>query len=159
MEQTLVIIKPDAVQRGLVGELIARYERKGLQIVAARMTRLSDAAARDLYSVHEGRDFYEPLVAFMTSGPVLAMVLEGRGAIEVVRELHGPTFGRKAPPGTVRGDYAMGRRHNCVHGSDSPPSARREIACLFEPDDLIHYPLDPARWVYEDYRPDEENAP
>jgi nucleoside-diphosphate kinase len=158
MEQTLVIIKPDAVQRGLVGELIARYERKGLKIVAARMMHLAEADARDLYSVHEGRDFYEPLVAFMISGPVLAMVLTGRGAIDVVRELHGPTFGPKAPPGTVRGDYAMGRRHNCVHGSDSPASAQREIACLFDPDEIIRYRLDPARWVYEDYQPDEETA-
>lgn len=148
MERTLVVIKPDAVQRRLVGEVIARLERKGLRIAACRMRHLDEPTARDLYSVHVGKDFYEPLVAFITSGPLVALAAEGQGAIEVVRTMIGPTFGAEAPPGTVRGDFGLSRRHNLVHASDSPKSARRELAILFDASDFASYDLCDERWVY-----------
>ncbi len=148
MERTLILLKPDAVQRGLVGELLARFERKGLKIAALKLLQVDEPTARELYSVHEGRDFYEPLVTFITAAPLVAMVLEGNEAIAVCRGMMGATFGPDAQPGTIRGDFGLSRRYNLVHGSDSPESAAREIAIFFGEDELLDYPLQTVSWVY-----------
>ncbi len=130
-QRTLVLLKPDAVRRGLVGAILERYERRGLAIVALAMRRIDGAKADEHYAEHVDRDFYPPLRAFITSGPILALVLEGDGAVEVVRGLNGATDGRKAAPGTIRGDFSLSNRENLVHGSDSAESAEREIAIWF----------------------------
>jgi len=132
-ERTLVLIKPDAVRRGLAGEVLGRYEAKGLGIVAMDLRTIDTELADRHYAEHVQRDFYPPLRAFVTSGPLVAMVLEGDEAVEVVRALNGATDGRKAAPGSIRGDLSLSNRENLVHGSDSVESARREIA-LFFPD-------------------------
>jgi nucleoside-diphosphate kinase len=133
MERTLVIAKPDAVRRGLAGEILSRVERKGLHVVAGRLFTIDEDLARRHYAEHEGKPFFAGLLAFITSGPVLAFVAEGEEAVAVVRALMGPTNPRQAPPGTIRGDLAIELTENLVHGSDSPQSAAREIA-LFFPD-------------------------
>ncbi len=130
-ERTLVLLKPDAVRRGLVGEVLSRYERKGLRIVAMDQRTVDVELADRHYAEHVERDFYPPLRAFITSGPLVAMVLEGDIAVEVVRALNGATDGRKAAPGTIRGDLALSNRENLVHASDSPESAQREIGIFF----------------------------
>ncbi|WP_235737079.1 nucleoside-diphosphate kinase [Nocardioides alcanivorans] len=130
-QRTLVILKPDAVRRGLVGNILARYEAKGLGIVAMEQRTIDAAKADEHYAEHVERDFYPPLRAFVTSGPLVVLVLEGDEAIEVVRALNGATDGRKAAPGTIRGDLSLSNRENLVHGSDSPESAEREIGIWF----------------------------
>ncbi len=130
-ERTLVLIKPDAVRRGLVGELIGRFERKGLVIEAMRLRTMDAELADSHYAEHVDRDFYPPLKEFMTSGPLVALILGGDQAISVVRALVGATDGRKAAAGTVRGDLSLSNRENLVHASDSPDSAAREIALWF----------------------------
>jgi len=131
VERTFVMVKPDGVARGLVGEVISRFEKKGLRIIALKMLRMSREQAEELYSVHRGKPFYNSLVDFVTSGPVVVMVLEGESAIDVVRIMIGPTDGRKAPPGTIRGDFALSIQENIVHASDSPESYRREHVIFF----------------------------
>jgi nucleoside-diphosphate kinase len=133
MERTLVIAKPDAVRRGLAGEILSRVERKGLRILAGRFFQIDEGLANRHYAEHEGKPFFGELIAFITSGPVLAFVAEGPDATSVVRTLMGPTNPRQAPPGTIRGDFAIEVTENLVHGSDSPESAAREIE-LFFPD-------------------------
>jgi nucleoside-diphosphate kinase len=130
-QRTLVLLKPDAVGRGLVGEILSRYERKGLTIVAMDQRTVDVDTADIHYAEHVDKDFYPPLREFITSGPVVAAVLEGDQAVEVVRLLNGATDGRKAQPGTIRGDLALSNRENLVHGSDSPESAEREIKIFF----------------------------
>ena len=130
-QRTLVLIKPDAVRRGLVGNVLSRFESKGLGIVALEQRHIDVEQADRHYAEHVERDFYPPLRAFVTSGPMVALVLEGDEAIEVVRALNGATDGRKAAPGTIRGDLSLSNRENLVHGSDSPESAEREIALWF----------------------------
>jgi nucleoside-diphosphate kinase len=130
-ERTLVLVKPDAVRRGLVGEVIGRFERKGLQIVAMDLRSVDGGLADRHYAEHLERDFYPPLREFITSGPLVAMVLEGVQAISVVRTLTGATDGRAAAPGTIRGDFSLSNRENLVHASDSPESAAREIEIFF----------------------------
>src|SRR3954463_10065519 len=130
-QRTLVLLKPDAVRRGLVGTVLSRYERRGLAIVALDMRTIDAAKADEHYAEHVDRDFYPPLRDFVTSGPLVALVLEGDEAIEVVRALNGATDGRKAAPGTIRGDLSLSNRENLVHGSDSAESAEREIALWF----------------------------
>jgi nucleoside-diphosphate kinase len=130
-QRTLVLLKPDAVRRGLVGEILSRYEDKGLAIVAMDMRVITGAQADEHYAEHVERDFYPPLRDFVTSGPLVALVLEGDEAVEVVRALNGATDGRKAAPGTIRGDLALSNRENLVHGSDSEESAAREIKIWF----------------------------
>lgn len=132
-QRTLVLLKPDAVRRGLVGHLLARYEAKGLTIVAMDLRTIGEDVADRHYAEHVDRDFYPPLRVFVTSGPLVALVLEGDEAVEVVRTLNGATDGRRAAPGSIRGDLSLSNRENLVHGSDSPESAAREIA-LFFPD-------------------------
>jgi nucleoside-diphosphate kinase len=130
-QRTLLLLKPDAVRRGLVGEILSRFEAKGLAIVALDLRTIDGAAADEHYAEHVEKDFYPPLRDFVTSGPLLAAVLEGDEAVEVVRALNGATDGRKAAPGTIRGDLSLSNRENLVHGSDSPESAEREIKMWF----------------------------
>ncbi len=131
MDRTLILVKPDAFARGLTGDIIARFERKGLQLAALKMMTLDEAMARRHYSEHEGKPFFEPLVTFITSGPLVAMILEGPNAVAAARNLIGATNGIEASPGSIRGDYALEVRRNLVHGSDSPESAEREAALFF----------------------------
>jgi len=131
MERTLVLLKPDAVRRGLVGQVLSRYEAKGLHIVAMEQRVITGEVADAHYAEHVDRDFYPPLREFATSGPLVALVLEGDEAIAVVRALTGATDGRKADPGTIRGDLSLSNRENLVHASDSAESAEREIALWF----------------------------
>ena len=130
-QRTFVLLKPDAVRRGLVGDVLSRFEAKGLSIVALELRTIDAATADAHYAEHVERDFYPPLRDFVTSGPLLAAVLEGDEAVEVVRTINGATDGRKAAPGTIRGDLSMSNRENLVHGSDSPESAGREITMWF----------------------------
>jgi nucleoside-diphosphate kinase len=130
-QRTLVLLKPDAVRRGLVGELIGRFEAKGLVLVSMELRTIDAALADQHYAEHVDRDFYPPLREFVTSGPLVAAVLEGDEAVDVVRALNGATDGRKAAPGTIRGDLSLSNRENLVHGSDSPESAEREIGLWF----------------------------
>jgi nucleoside-diphosphate kinase len=130
-ERTLVLLKPDTVRRGLVGDVLSRFEAKGLAILAMELRHIDAATADEHYAEHVDRDFYPPLRDFVTSGPLVAAVLEGDEAIVVVRALNGATDGRKAAPGTIRGDLSLSNRENLVHGSDSPESAEREIANWF----------------------------
>jgi nucleoside-diphosphate kinase len=130
-QRTLVLVKPDAVRRGLVGEVLSRFEAKGLSVVALEMRTIDGDLADRHYAEHVDRDFYPPLRDFVTSGPLVAAILEGDEAVEVVRVLNGATDGRKAAPGTIRGDLALSNRENLVHGSDSAESAEREIGLWF----------------------------
>ena len=130
-QRTLVLLKPDTVRRGLVGEVLSRYEAKGLAIVAMEHRMIEGGIADLHYAEHVDRDFYPPLREFVTGGPVISLVLEGEDAVEVVRLLNGATDGRKAAPGTIRGDLSLSNRENLVHGSDSPESAEREIDIWF----------------------------
>ena len=130
-QRTLVLLKPDAVRRGLIGNILARFEAKGLTIVEMEQRRITTELADQHYAEHVDRDFYPPLRAFVTSGPLIAAVLEGDEAVEVVRAINGATDGRKAAPGTIRGDFSLSNRENLVHGSDSPESAEREIKIWF----------------------------
>ncbi|GAB3913642.1 nucleoside diphosphate kinase [Microlunatus endophyticus] len=130
-ERSFVLLKPDAVRRGLVGALLSRFEAKGLRIVALELRQVTGELADEHYAEHVNRNFYPPLRTFITSGPSIALVVEGDQAIEVVRGLNGATDGRKAAPGTIRGDYSLSNRENLVHGSDSPESAAREIKLWF----------------------------
>lgn len=130
-QRTLVLLKPDTVRRGLIGEVLGRFEAKGLTLVAMDLRSIDGAQADRHYAEHVERDFYPPLREFVTSGPLVAAVLEGDEAVEVVRAINGATDGRKASPGTIRGDLSLSNRENLVHGSDSPESAEREIALWF----------------------------
>ena len=142
-------MKPDAVQRGLIGPILARFEQKGLKIVALKMRQFPTALIQKHYEVHKDRPFYKALVAFMTSGPAVALVLEGNNAIEVTRTLMGETNAAKAGPGTIRGDFALSRSNNLVHGSDTPENAKKELA-LFFPDaaEVCEWNSPQFPWVY-----------
>ncbi len=140
IERTLSIIKPDAVAKNVVGEILSRFERSGLRVVAAKMLRLSEADAGGFYAEHKGRPFYPALIGFMTSGPVLVQVLEGENAIARNRELMGATNPKEAAAGTIRADFASSIDANAVHGSDSPTSAAREIAYFFAATELCERP-------------------
>jgi nucleoside-diphosphate kinase len=147
MERTLVLLKPDAVHRRLVGELLAKFERKGLRLVGLKLVHCSQSLAEKHYEVHKERPFYASLISFLTSGPTVALVLEGREAIAVARHLIGATDGVKAAPGTIRGDFALSVQNNLVHGSDSAENAAKEIALWFTAEELVNYtPVDNA-WV------------
>ncbi len=149
MERTLIILKPDAVQRALAGKIISRFEDKGLQIVGMKMLTISAELAARHYAPHVGKPFYEGLVRFMTSSPVIVMALEGKGAIEICRKMMGATFGFKAEPGTIRGDFGVSTSFNLIHGSDSPESAATELALWFQPEELQHYELANRAWTYD----------
>ena len=147
-ERTLIIIKPDGIQRHLAGEIIGRFEKKGLKLVAARFMQLSEPLARQLYAVHRGKPFFEGLVEYLSSAPVLVMVWEAEGIIDITRKMMGATFGYDAEPGTIRGDFSCSKGYNLIHGSDSPESAEREIKLFFKPDEIIDYELADADWLY-----------
>ncbi len=147
MQQTLILLKPDCVHRRLVGTIIQRFEQKGLRLTALKLVQVGRKLAEDHYAVHKGKPFYESLLQFLTSGPTVAMVWEGREAVQVVRTLMGPTDGTKAPPATIRGDFAISIQNNLVHGSDSPENARTEIALWFKPEELVNYELVDKPWV------------
>lgn len=147
MEDTLIILKPDAVQRQLVGLITARFEAKGLRIVAMKLMQISRELAERHYAVHKGKDFYPRLIDYITAGPVVVMVLRGPKAIEVSRKLMGKTFGSQAEPGTIRGDYAICDTYNLVHGSDAPESAAYEIGLYFRKDEIISYDVAAGRWL------------
>jgi len=136
IERTLSIVKPDGVQNNIIGEIYRRFESAGLQIVAARMIHLTEAQAREFYAVHRQRPFYDDLVSYMTSGPVVVQVLEGENAIARNREIMGATDPAKADPGTIRADFAGSIEENVVHGSDGPDTARQEIAFFFSDDQI-----------------------
>ncbi len=149
METTLVLVKPDGVQRGLVGEILSRFERKGLQIAALKLVRLSKDLLERHYADHRAKPFFPGLVAFMSSGPVVAAAIRGIAAVSVVRNLMGKTFGKDAAPGTIRGDLAISSSFNLVHGSDSPESAARELALFFPAGEVVDYPLGNLEWIYD----------
>jgi nucleoside-diphosphate kinase len=134
MDRTLILVKPDAFERRLTGEIISRLERKGLRIAALKLMTLDEDTAKRHYAEHVGKPFFDALVAFVTSGPMVAMIIEGQNAIEAARQIIGSTNGLEAAPGSIRGDYALETRRNLVHGSDSPESAAREIEIYFGPD-------------------------
>src|SRR5690242_17632814 len=147
MQQTLILLKPDCVQRRLVGTVIERFERKGLRLAGLKLVQAGRDLAEKHYAVHKGKPFYESLLTFLTSGPTVAMVWEGREAVSVARTLMGATDGTKAAPATLRGDYALSVQNNLVHGSDSPENAATEIGLWFTAQELVQYtPADQA-WV------------
>ncbi|KPL23040.1 MAG: nucleoside diphosphate kinase [Anaerolineae bacterium SM23_84] len=149
MERTLVIIKPDAVQRGLIGEITMRLERRGLKIVALKMLHMSKELAAKHYAVHLGKPFYEGLIEYITSSPVVVMAVEGRQAIEIVRSTMGATDPTQATPGTIRADFALEIGRNLVHGSDGPDTAAFELGLFFHKDELLSWNRDTDRWVFE----------
>lgn len=148
METTLIILKPDAVQRALVGEIVARFEKKGLQIVGLKMARLTTEVVQRHYSEHRLRVDYGVLVDFMTSGPTVVIALRGREAIAVCRKMIGSTVGREAEFGTIRGDYGMSRMFNLVHASDSVDAARRELRLFFAEGEVLSYQFAADEWTY-----------
>ncbi len=149
MERTYLMVKPDGVQRGLAGEIIARFEKRGFKIAALKMLRISRELAEKHYGEHVGKPFFESLVGFITSGPVVAMVVEGKDAVSAVREMMGATDPLKALPGTIRGTYGIDIGRNIIHGSDSKESAAREIALFFKEEELWDYSREIDNWIYE----------
>jgi len=149
MERTLILAKPDAVQRGLVGELITRFERRGLKIVGLKLTNVSTALAQEHYKEHVGKAFFKGLVDYITCCPVVAMVVQGPNAIEIARTTIGATNPVAAAPGSIRGDLGVSIGRNLVHGSDGPASAAREVSLFFKPDELFEYERGSDRWVLE----------
>jgi nucleoside-diphosphate kinase len=147
MQRTLILLKPDCIQRRLVGEVIGRFERKGLRLVALKLLQASRDLAEKHYAVHKGKPFYDSLLKFILAGPTVAMVWEGREAVTVARTLMGATDGTKAPPATIRGDFAISVQNNLVHGSDSPENAAVEIALWFRPEELVEYQIVDSPWV------------
>jgi nucleoside-diphosphate kinase len=149
MERTFVMIKPDGVQRALIGQVICRLETKGLKLVAAKMLHIDGELASKHYGEHVGKPFYEPLISYITSGPVLVTVFEGKNAVSCVRTVVGKTNPQEADPGTIRGDFGMETGRNIIHASDSTESAAREIALFFSDDDIMDYSMTDEPWVYE----------
>ncbi len=147
MQRTLVLLKPDCIQRRLIGTLIGRFEQKGLRLVAMKFVQASRELAEQHYAVHKGKPFYESLLSFLTSGPAVAIVWEGREAVSVVREMMGKTDGAKSPPGTIRGDFGISVQNNLIHGSDSAENAAAEIALWFQAGELVSWNPADAGWV------------
>src|SRR5436189_78915 len=146
-ERTFVLLKPDAVQRALVGEILGRFERRGLKVVAMKMLRVTRSLGETYYAEHRGKAFFEPLMSYIAAGPVVAMVLEGDGAVAIVRKMMGKTNSAEAEPGTVRGDLALTIGRNIIHGSDSLESAKREIPLFFKPDEIHAYARVDEAWL------------
>jgi nucleoside-diphosphate kinase len=149
MEQTLIIVKPEGVQRGLIGNIITRFEQRGLKFVGLKLIQITPELAEQHYGVHKGKPFYAGLVKHITSGPVVVGVLEGPKAISVVRTTMGATNAAEAIPGTIRGDYTLEIGFNIIHGSDGPETAKQEVSLFFKPEELVSYGLVTAQWVYE----------
>ncbi len=149
MERTLIIIKPDGVERSLIGPIITRFEQRGLKIVGMKMLKVSDKLARQHYAVHEGKSFFEPLIEYITSAPVVVMALEGPQAVQAARNTIGSTKPVEATAGSIRGDFGMMVGRNLVHGSDSPENGAAEIALWFDESELISYERAVDRWILE----------
>ena len=148
MEKTFLMVKPDGVQRQLIGEIFGRFERKGFQLAGAKLMTIPVELAEKHYGEHKGKPFYEELVQFITSGPVFAMVWQGENVIELSRKMMGKTNPKDAEPGTIRGDYTMFVSKNIIHGSDSPESAEREISLFFQDNELVEYDKTLNSWIY-----------
>ncbi len=149
MERTLIILKPDSVQRGLAGRIISRFEDKGFQILGLKLKHISRELAEEHYAVHKEKPFYPRLLEYITSSPVVVMVLEANNAIAVSRKMMGATFGSNAEPGTIRGDFSLSNSFNLIHGSDSPEAAEFEIALYCQPGELLEYERASQTWVYD----------
>ncbi|MCD6330847.1 MAG: nucleoside-diphosphate kinase [Thermoplasmata archaeon] len=149
MERTFVMIKPDGVQRRLIGKILQRFEESGLKIVAMKFLKVSQEMAEKHYEVHKGKPFYESLIKYITSGPVVAMVIEGQNAIERVRKMVGATDPQKAMPGTIRGDFCQHIGRNVIHASDAKETAEKEISLWFSDDEIVSYAMDDEKWIYE----------
>lgn len=149
MERTYLMVKPDGVQRNLTGEIISRFEKKGFKIIGLKMFKMSRELAEKHYGEHAGKPFFESLVSYITSGPVVAMVIEGKDAVSAARGMMGVTDPLKAAPGTIRNCYGIDLGRNVIHGSDSPASAAREIGLFFKEEELVAYERDVDRWIYE----------
>ena len=149
METSLILIKPDGVQRRLAGRILARFEEKGLQVVGAKLMRIAPELAERHYASHKGKPFYPGLVSFMTSSPVFALALRGKNSVAVVRKMLGATFGSKAEPGTIRGDFGISDGFNLVHASDSPETAKVEVSLFFKPEEVVEYLMADTPWVYD----------
>ncbi|GMV98464.1 MAG: nucleoside diphosphate kinase [Phycisphaerae bacterium] len=147
MERTLIILKPDCVQRRLIGRIIQRFEDKGLTVAGMKLMQISTELAERHYAPHQGKPFYPGLIEYITSGPVVVMVVAGPGAIAVSRKLMGRTFGFEADPGTIRGDFGVSKTYNLIHGSDSPESAAAEIALYFQPAEIHDYAPADRAWI------------
>jgi nucleoside-diphosphate kinase len=147
MQQTLILFKPDCIQRRLIAAVLDRFERKGLRLAGMKLVQASQKLAQEHYAVHKGKPFYDSLVSFITGGPTLAMVWEGREAVAVGRSLIGATDGVKAAPGTIRGDFGLSVQNNLVHGSDSPENAANEVKLWFRPEELISYASVDGSWI------------
>lgn len=147
MERTLILLKPDCIHRRLAGSVLQRFEQKGLRLAGMKLVQVSRSLAEKHYAVHKGKGFYESLLQFITSGPTLALVLEGREAVAVARNLIGATDGAKAAPGTIRGDFALSVQNNLIHGSDSPENAATEVALWFKPEELVNYQPVDSPWI------------
>ena len=148
-ERTLVLIKPDGVQRGLIGEIISRFEKRGLKIVAMKLVKPDRELAEKHYAIHRGKPFFEPTVKYIMSSPVVAMVIEGKNVIETVRKMMGKTNPQDADPGTIRGDFAQDISRNIVHGSDSKENAEYEISLWFKPEEIFDYEKIDEKWLSE----------
>jgi nucleoside-diphosphate kinase len=149
MEQTLIILKPDAVQRGLMGRIISRFEDKGLRVAGAKMMQITPELAAVHYEAHKEKPFYDGLVNFMTSSPVLVMALEGVNAVTVCRSMMGATFGSQADSGTIRGDFGVSNSFNLIHGSDSQEAAERELSLFFSDGEILSWNRAIDRWIYD----------
>jgi len=149
VEKTYVMVKPDGVQRNLVGEIISRFESKGFKLAALKLMQLDADVAREHYAEHVGKPFFPGLLEYITSGPVVAMVLQGKGVVDEVRKMVGKTNPREADPGTIRGDFGLEIGRNVIHAADSPASAEREIGIYFKKEEILDYRKDADRWLYE----------
>ena len=147
MERTLILLKPDCIHRRLAGSILQRFEQKGLRLAGMKLVQVSRGLAEQHYAVHKGKGFYESLLKFITSGPTVALVLEGPQAVAVGRNLIGATDGTKAAPGTIRGDFALSVQNNLIHGSDSPENAAAEVALWFKPEELVSYQPVDSPWI------------
>ena len=148
MERTLVLIKPDGVQRGLIGEVIGRLEKRGLRLVAAKFLQVSQELAETHYAIHKGKPFYDGLIQYITSAPVMAMVWEGPQAVAAVRQTMGATRPLESLPGTVRHDFALEVSRNITHASDSPENGIQEISLWFKPEELVNWARETDRWIF-----------
>jgi nucleoside-diphosphate kinase len=149
LERTLIIIKPDAVQRGLIGQIITRFERRGLRLAALKLIHIDKSLAERHYAIHNGKPFYEPLIQYITSSPVVVLALEGNDAIEIARRTMGATNPAQATPGTIRADFGLEIGRNLVHGSDGPDTAAIEVPLFFSEDEILSYERDTDRWIFE----------
>ena len=150
MERTLILIKPDAMERALAGEVISRLERRGLRIVAIRLFQMEESLAKKHYTEHEGKRFFQSLISYITSGPIIAAVFEGTGAVDAVRKTVGATNPANADAGTIRGDFGLETGRNLIHASDSLESATREVSLFFEEGQVVTHKRDIDRWIFEE---------